>query len=262
MKNHIVLYSAIAIAFIVLTIYAVHFFGMPLSVATSDWGAFGSYIGIGISAVSIALIFITYREQRESNNIARYEQHILSMTNTIHTLAEKYLEQMEISYSKFCRHFVFVDLSHCERDKTENVCVHYYSLLVFDNHLYDDYNYIFRYLTLSINYILEDNSISNEIKNRHLAELTCLLPESMRILFFCWTLSNQRHLLSNFYEIGFFMLGDVDSDSLANVIAYICTGKKHEQRESEIANDVEGSLTLDEYSEEIFNDTYNRLNNK
>lgn len=62
---------------------------MPLSEKTSDWGAFGSYIGMGISILSVTLIYITYNEQRLSNRIERFEQHLKYMTDTLSDLIEK-----------------------------------------------------------------------------------------------------------------------------------------------------------------------------
>ena len=113
MKNNKILIYALSTLTLLLFFYIIHFMGMPLSKHTSDWGAFGNYMGMGISVISISLIYITYREQRESNISMRYERHVLSMTKNMYTLYEKNQYRIEESYSKFCRHFLisFFDLS-------------------------------------------------------------------------------------------------------------------------------------------------------
>ena len=78
-----------------MLIYAISFIGSPISCQTSDWGAFGSYAAIGVSSLSIALIYVTYREQRQTNEITRVEQHIVTMTNTLAVLSEKFHERLD-----------------------------------------------------------------------------------------------------------------------------------------------------------------------
>ena len=89
MSDRKIILIALGVAFALLLIYAISFIGTPISGQTSDWGAFGSYAAICVSSLSIALIYVTYREQRKTNEITRVEQHIVTMTNTLAILSEK-----------------------------------------------------------------------------------------------------------------------------------------------------------------------------
>ena len=66
-----------AVAIVLPIIYCYHFKGTSLSDNTSDWGAWGSYVGIGGSILSVSLIYITYKEQQESNRIGRALSHLI-----------------------------------------------------------------------------------------------------------------------------------------------------------------------------------------
>ena len=119
MSDRKIILIALGVAFALLLIYAISFIGTPISGQTSDWGAFGSYAAICVSSLSIALIYVTYREQRKTNEITRVEQHIVTMTNTLAILSEKYHDRLEVSYDKFSEHFKlpFYDISDWEYDK-------------------------------------------------------------------------------------------------------------------------------------------------
>ena len=71
MKKPIVIATLFDIVLVVA--YIISFYGASLSDKTSDWGAFGSYVGMGISTFSVALIYITYNEQKQSNRIILYK---------------------------------------------------------------------------------------------------------------------------------------------------------------------------------------------
>ena len=185
--------TAVGIATVLLLFYAICFIGAPISKSTSDWGAFGSYATICVSVLSITLIYVTYCEQRKTNEITRVEQHIVTMTNTLVSLSEKHHKSIDFSYDKFTEHFKlsFYDLSDCELNKTIKICTYYYSLAI--NNDYDrNFNYIFRYTKLCIDYILNEKSLSTENKSLRITEFGCILPESMRILLFCWLTSQKN----------------------------------------------------------------------
>ena len=263
MRDRQICFIAIAFALFVLIFYLLHFREEQLSNCTSDWGAFADYMALGVSAVSIALIYITYREQKESNRVMRFEQHILSMINTLNLLSEKCKDRLQEACDMFCKHFLvsFIDLTQCERKKTENICLYYYSSIIVDNHI-DEFNNILRYLALSIDHIWKGKSIDEEDKSRQITEFACFLPESLRILFFCWALSNRHCLLKRYFKSGLFMLDGADS-SLTDVIKFVCSGNNPKRRKSTVMQESEIKLALEDYSEEQFMDTYNRIyNNK
>lgn len=88
LRKYILAIASVAFALTII-LYIVCFFNHQLSSKTSDWGAFGNYMAMGISVLSAALIFITYQEQRQANQISRFEQHFTSMLNTLKELINK-----------------------------------------------------------------------------------------------------------------------------------------------------------------------------
>ena len=262
MKINKALVAGFLIAIIVLLFYVVSFSGSSLSGNTTDWGAFGSYIGIGISAITISLIYITYQEQRNSNIVARFEHHVQTLINTLNVLYEKHHEVLEKSYEKFYRHYFDqnYDLTGCEPDKAANVCVYYYSnILKVDSQLEDIFNYIFKYLTLSIDYILHGESELEDIKSRQMTEFVCILPESMRILFFCWLLNNWDDKLMDYYKRNLFDIGGTDTHLLSVVITFICSTNSMAKEAVSDNYDENITLALEENPDEQFFDTYEKI---
>lgn len=258
MSDKKIISFAFGVALVLLLIYAFCFFGMPISDQTSDWGSFGSYAAICVSSLSIALIYVTYREQRKTNEITRVEQHIVTMTNTLMILSEKYHERLGVSYNHFSEHFKlpFYDMSDWEYDNTINICTYYYSTAIDDDHN-GDFNYLFRYMQLCIDYILHEKSLSTENKCLRITEFGCTFPESMRIMLFCWLLINNQTRLEDYYKSGIFLLDETGPYLLKDVITYVCTKKRPPKRQLPLANP--DDLILEDYPNEQFQDTYNRL---
>lgn len=96
MKRYIFVIVGIAIAVFLIAFYAVHFYNAPLSDNTSDWGTLGSYIGIGVSILSVSLIYITNKEQQDINRIGRFEEHFYISLRTLIELFKKGKEDIEL----------------------------------------------------------------------------------------------------------------------------------------------------------------------
>ena len=259
MSDRKIILIALGVAFALLLIYAISFIGTPISGQTSDWGAFGSYAAICVSSLSIALIYVTYREQRKTNEITRVEQHIVTMTNTLAILSEKYHDRLEVSYDKFSEHFKlpFYDISDWEYDKTIKICTYYYSSITINDDYNGDFNYLFRYMQLCIGYILHEKSLSTENKYLRITEFGCVFPESMRIMLFCWLLINNHIILEDYYKSGIFILDETGPSLLGDVITYVCTKKRPPQRQIPDVNP--NAIIFEDYPNEQFPDTYKRL---
>lgn len=65
MKHYSLIILSVIIAIGLIAIYIANFYRTPLSDSTSDWGAWGNYVGIGISIISVSLLYITYTENRK-----------------------------------------------------------------------------------------------------------------------------------------------------------------------------------------------------
>ena len=105
MSDRKIIFTAFGIVIILLLFYFASFWGADVSRESSDWGAFGNYAAICVSILSIAFIYVTYREQRNTNETVRTEQHIAVMVNTILSISEGKRAQLDSIYSKICGHF-------------------------------------------------------------------------------------------------------------------------------------------------------------
>ena len=259
-RNYI--YVAVTILLLTIIVYVVYFYNTPLSEKTSDWGAFGNYIGMGISILSVTLIYITYNEQRLSNRIERFEQHLKSMADTLSDLVKRDSPSIEKDYQSFLSHFKvpFYDISDYEAQKTEGICTYYLSQITYNRG--NEYQNLFKYMTLMIQYVIKEKALENEDKEGRVVELSCILPESLRTFYFCWLLQQKnRGLLEYCYSNGLFVVDEPNDNLLSDVIRLVCTGTKP-KKETQVPIDPD-NIEFGDYSNEPFNKTYNRLfNNK
>lgn len=90
--------------------------------------------------------------------------------------------------------------------------------------------------------------------------MTCIIPESVRIILFFWLTQNSRTDLKEFYPYGIFSLNDNNYSFLEDIITYVCTTKCPPDRPVQEIN-VE-DIILEDYQYELFSETYLRLNRK
>ena len=259
MSDRKIIFTAVGIVIILLLFYFASFWGADVSKESSDWGAFGNYAAICVSILSIAFIFVTYREQRNTNEIVRTEQHIAIMINTIRSLSEDKRTQLDSICSKICDHFKepFSSLSDYQYDRIVKVCIYYYSTIAEE---LNSLKYLIQYTHLSINFIIHDKSLSKANKQLRLTELSCIIPESIRIILFFWMIQNKSRDLNDFYYYGIFSLNDNDYSFLEDIISYVCTTKCPPDSPVQDVNDE--NIILDDYPHELFSETYSRLNRK
>ena len=243
-----------------LVFYVCWFWGTSLSPKTTDWGEFANYFGVVLTCISITLIYITYREQRSSNIVSRNEQHIKTMISTLGIMAEKNKKDIENNYERFCIHFKepYLDFSAYEQSKCRKVCICYYSLI--KEQISDEIERLFRYLQFCLRQILLEKMKSKEEKTAQIVEMSNLLPDSLKILFFCWILDNDQKHAEEYYRLGFFDLGEYGSSLLSDFLRMICTGRTSNSKENDEIKIIE--LDLLDRSCELFSTTYNRLFNK
>lgn len=256
--KNIVRFSAV-IAFLFLVWYFICFRDAPLSKDTIDWGAFGSYAAISINIITVALIFITYREQGNTNKITRSEQHIATMSKTLMLLSGKNEDRLERLCACFCAHFKVhcYNLTCFDCIKIIKVCSQYYMLLLTDKDYNVSLGYTFRYACLCIDYILNDQSLSKEDKELRLTELSYIMPESMRILLFGWVLVNNPIKLGIYYKFGLFVSEEKTLPLLEDVISYVCTGTCPPERKHNVINPDE--ILFEEKPNESFFATYEQM---
>lgn len=254
--SHLLTYS-IATTTILIIVYIANFSHASLSDDTSDWGAWGSYVNVGISLISISLIYITYQEQQKSNKIARFEEHYHVALKTASELFERKKGIINDSYGKIEKHFrnPFDPLTDYTQSNTKIVLGYYYSSVAYD--VQQDCDEVFRYFYTILNSIKKNSVIDEDEKYRYYTELSCLFSEEARILLLFWGCNNGINL-SDYYSKGLFRTSVINNKALVNVIRFACIGERPPKEKVEI-----GNIELGDYSNEEFKDTYNRLfNNK
>jgi len=259
MTDKKIILITLGVAIVPLVVYVIWFWGIGLSDNTTDWGAFGNYVAICLSVLSISLIYITYREQRKSNEITRAEQHIATMRNTLGALYEKNQSRIESIYLKISEHFneSFYDLSEYEYEKIVKVCKYYYSSASGENEDSKKLNNYFQYLHLCIDNIIHNKTLSKEQRKLQITELSCILTEDTRLLFFFWLLINACTELTSYYKYGLFIEYSESSPLLQDIVSYICSGKCPTKRQPQIVN--ADDIILDDYPMDNFSDTYSRF---
>lgn len=257
MKHYSLIILSVIITIGVIAIYIANFYRTPLSDSTSDWGAWGNYVGIGISIISVSLIYITYKEQQESNRIGRFEEHYHVALKTLTELLENKKEIIVTAYNKIEYHFrnPFDPLTDYKQSNTQNILGYYYFSSVFD--IRQECDEIFRYFFTILSSIQHSTILEEEEKNKYFTEVSCVLPEYARILFLCWGCYYKQNA-TEYYKKGLYRMTIIKNTSLHNVIKFACTNIRP-QKEATNMDDIE----LDDYSNEEFQDTYKRFfNNK
>lgn len=256
-KLRYLLTYCIAIAAILIIVYLIHFSHAPLSDNTSDWGAWGSYVNVGMSLISISLIYVTYQEQQKSNKIARFEEHYYVALKTASELFERKKEIIKDSYNRIENHFrnPFDPLTDYTQSNTKIVLGYYYSSAVFD--VRQDCDEVFRYFYTVLNSIKNNSVIDEDEKFRCYTEISCLFLEEARILLLFWGYNNGIEF-SEYYSKGIFRTSIINNKALLNIVKFACIGERPKKEKVDIEN-----IELEDYSKEEFKDTYNRLfNNK
>lgn len=240
-----------------IIIYSYHFKDFPLSDSTSDWGAWGSYVGIGISILSVSLIYITYKEQQESNRIGRFEEHFHISLRTLNELFEKRKDVIDSIFSKVENHFrnPFDPLTDYEQSKVQKILGYYYSSAVIDSR--EECEEIFRYLFSFLLSIKNNSMFDKEEKESRFREISCLLPENGRILFLCWGFCSE-HETKQFYNYGLYQTSSFSKSPIMNAVKFACIGKRPKKEKINVED-----IEFEDYSSEEFQATYKRLfNNK
>lgn len=247
----------VLVAVLLVIVYIANFFHASLSDNTSDWGAWGSYVNVGISLISISLIYITYQEQQKSNRTARFEEHYHVALKTASELFKHKKKIIEDLYSKIedCFRNPFDPLTDYTQGNTKKTLRDYYSSAVQD--VQQDCDEVFRYFYTALNSIKSSPIIDADEKDRCYTEVSCLFSEEARILLLFWGY-NKGIDLSEYYRKGLFRTSIINNKALVNIIRFVCIGERPKKEKINIEN-----IDLGDNTNEDFSDTYNRLfNNK
>lgn len=248
----------VLIAVVLVIVYFANFSHAPLSDNTSDWGAWGSYVNVGISLISISVIYITYKEQQQSNKIARFEEHYHVALKTAGELFERKKEIIKDSYNRIENHFrnSFDPLTDYTQSNTKKVLGYYYSSATYDAQ--QDCDEVFRYFYTVLNSIKSSPIIDEDEKNRYYTEISCLFSEEARILLLCWGY-NKGIDLSEYYSKGLFRTSNINNEALVNVVKFACTGERPKKKKIN-TEDIDFGYNTNEDFTEIYNRLFNNKN--
>lgn len=257
MKRYALVVVGIAIALAFIAFYAIHFHNAPLSDKTSDWGAWGSYVATAISILSASLIYITYKEQQESNRIGRFEERFHISLRTLKELFEKRKGIVDSMFSRVEAHFQvpFDPLTDYEQSKMQNLLGYYYSSAVVDSR--EDCEEVFRCLFSFLLSIQNNKVLDDKEKESRLKEISYSFPENGRILFLCWGFCF-GHETEQYYNFGLYQTSNINGSSLMDVVKFACIGERPKEEKIDVKD-----IEVEDYSSEEFQATYDRLfNNK
>ena len=215
--------STSIITIYVIIVICLYFWGKSISLCFFDWGNFGSYFGGMLSLLSVILLYYTLREQRKENHRNWFESgfirkiHALDSycsvnMDSLHCLAAKVLDTCEpypfggsFQYedAKIALSNNYEENLYCERSITEGLYYQFKSI---------------------IEYIIIDDMIDEENKDRYINELELSLDKESLVTFICVACNhNDDKTLSNLkkhHAFSYFQTGqsgfDVLKDSLFN----------------------------------------------
>ena len=176
------------------------------------------------------------------------------MSNTIIELAEKSHSSLESSYSKFRAHFSgsSYDIPNYEYDGIIRVFKLYYSTAIDYNDSIIQ-NRLFRYIYHCIHSVLHDKFLKKGDKQSRITEISCMIPECVRIMFFCWLLQYHPKVIREYYELGLFYLNDTSLHLLSDLISYVCTGMRPPKRQHQAVNP--DDIIYEDAPDKTFNET-------
>lgn len=262
-KKTIILLGVILIFIIISCI--VKFYDCSTFVGMVSWGTVADYMNVVVGILSIYLIYVTYREQSRSNKIGRFEERYKTFVHIFLDLMNSERPLIDSTYKSLCEHFagVTTDVPVGTVEENCKILTYYYSSILLSAET-ESLNECFKYLNFFIGNLHHSKDISTEEKKARLLELSAVLSENVRILFFCWKLcENDKSLLDYCYKCHFLDIMPNDC-ILANIIHNICTSNflnnKNDKIDWEnIVIDVDDTYR----AEETYADTYDRLfNNK
>ena len=113
---------------------------------------------------------------------------------------------------------------------------------------------------MCIDNIINNKTLSKEQKELQITELSSILTENARMLFFFWLLINVCSELTSYYKYGLFIEDSDSSPLLQDIVSYICIGKCPSKRQPQVVD--ADDILLDDFSKEQFCDTYSRFDKK
>jgi hypothetical protein len=202
------------IAFASIGVFVLCWNGSHISTIMADWGSFADYIsGIPLSIITIIIIIVTYKEQKDSNRTIRFESSFFCLYSSENSRETKVINQ---TYSKIKSHF---DNVNDNLELNRNECV---LLLSFYWNLHkEELNY--KNLSTTLLYLIKTNLIEEKDKQHYLYILYSNLSDKDYLCFLSYLcnlyyIENRSDFLCNNLLFQFHSL-DTFQEQIVNIIS-------------------------------------------
>lgn len=207
--------SFLGVLFIIsILIFIYQWFGTSLSDSIADWGSFADYFsGIPLSIITIIIIIVTYKEQKDSNRTIRFESSFFCLYSSENSRETKVINQ---TYSKIKSHFDNVN-DNLELNRNECVLLlsHYWNLHK------EELSY--KNLSTTLLYLIKTNLIAEKDKQHYLYILYSNLSDKDYLCFLSYLcnlyyIENRSDFLCNNLLFQFHSL-DAFQEQIVNIIS-------------------------------------------
>lgn len=191
LKNRVAVCLGIMLL-ILLGSYICMFAPNGISSHVGDWASFGEYIGGALGAISVFLIYITYREQRKTNHQDHFEKVSFCHLKTIAKLQTTYLPKIEKMYNIIVMLFKndLLDLKGYNKKDVESAISYIYTHI---NNFEEGENSIsefFMYIEYAVKHIDADTLIDN--KSLYVYEVKNVLKVDSLVSLLFYLVSNNK----------------------------------------------------------------------
>ena len=252
----------IIMVMLILMPYIIIFASNGISTKSSDWSAFGGYVGGTLVFVSIFLLLLTLHEQHKTNYLAHFEKTMFYHLDIIAKLQDKHRELIDDLFQQIITPFLaFSGFGKCEdisKKDARNAISYIYSHfvnIVLENNSQEE---IFHYIEFIANHI--DRAFQIEDKEVYAMDLRLAVSEKVKVLLFFYLITNDKedtlHLCDKYK---FFMDWEIDNDMLYSVVSLFCKHTKPIQEIDPSSMRID-LFSIDEHT--TFYEVIDHLNNK
>ena len=185
-----------AILLAALSIGGVFFFNFhsqQLSANITDWGAFGSYIGGTVSIFSVILIYETYNNQVKTNRRTQFESLLFKTASNLKRLQTESIEDWKKVFDGICEYYKW-DLVPTELLYKDNI----FEAIERSYNYYSSETDIERFMTIFdnvVNYIAEEESITDNRKSEYYAFLSSQMSNEMMIIVMLQLIAKKKETI-------------------------------------------------------------------
>lgn len=181
--NRFCFLAIVLFVIIITTLYVMHV-GGNFSTSSSDWGSWGAYFGGMMSIVSIGMLYMTLYYQIKEHHSQMFNNVFLAMKDDIVKLKGDFAN-IEMKYEALRNVLKEENInvySDIERNEAINILSNAYYEITFTC----EYEQLFRLISQTIIYIVDDTYLIDEEKLKYLHWLEFSLDVKVGTLYICY----------------------------------------------------------------------------